>query len=268
MEDFLSSNKEELIDKKTTIVFFSYVSTKKAKSKIIQVLKQYSNSKFISLHEIEEVKIKPFIEGNLILDSVSESHQVLSACRNIYQNITKDESLVVFENLCPSESLKILWKQNTQFNPLFPNTYNDEIENEFKNDNGRETIFRLNTELSQKLNSFVISYLKSISDDGEWLTIKLVPRGVIDKVNGRYYDEKEKEPKETYLDFIDYGEIIKKHNFLKETFSIKGDLGWVSKINELRRIPAHPEKSNPTTEDVEYFKKIHMHIIDSIMKSK
>ena len=105
------------------------------------------------------------------------------------------------------------WLTQGKFNPLFPNTYNDEIENEFKNDNGRETIFRLNTELSQKLNSFVISYLKSISDDGEWLTIKLVPRGVIDKVNGRYYDEKEKEPKETYLDFIE-DEI--KINFYKD----------------------------------------------------
>jgi ribosomal protein S4 len=264
LKEFFEFNQEDLIDKKTIIVLFSFVCTKKAKIKLVQLLKQYSNTKFISLNEVEEVKIKPFIESNIILENISESQQVLSACRNIYQNTSKDESLVVFENLCPASSLKILWKKSDQFNPLFHNQFSDDLEHNFESDKGRETIFKLNTELSQKLNSYIISFLKSSTSNGDWVATNLVPRSVINKVNERYYDAKEKESKESLLDFIDYGDIIKKHDFLKKTLSIKGDLGWLNKINELRRIPAHPEKANPTIEEVEYFEKIHMTILESI----
>lgn len=264
MKDFLDSNQTDLIDKKTSIVLFSFVSTKKAKTKLVQLLKQYSNSKFISLHEVEEIIIKPFIEGNLILENVSESHQLLSACRNIYQNTAKDESLVVFENLCPVESLKILWKKSEHFNPLFFNEFEDKKDFDFEYNEGRDKIYKLNTEFSQKLNSYIILFLKSKSDDGNWATINLVPRKVIEKVNSRYLDEKEKESKESFLDFIDYSEIIKKHDFLKKVLSIKSDLGWINRINELRRIPAHPEKPNPTIEEVTYFETIHKTILDNM----
>jgi hypothetical protein len=267
LKEFLDINRDDLIEKKTIIIVFSIVSTKKAKTKLVQLLKQYSNSKFISLHEVEEILIKPFIESNVILENLSESQQVLSACRNIYQNITKDESLVVFENMCPAESLKILWKKSDRFNPIFFNPFGDDLEDYFESNKGRETIFKLNTELSQKLNGYIISFLKANSVDGDWATIKLVPRSILEKLNGRYLDENEKEPKETFLDFIDYAEIINKHEHLKKVLTIKGDLGWIKKINNLRRIPAHPEKPDPTIEDVEYFEKIHKTILDSIRNS-
>jgi len=264
LNDFLETNREDLVDKKTDLILFSFVSTKKAKTKLIKLLKQFSNSKFISLHEVEESKIKPFIENNTILENVSESQQVLSACRNIYQNITKDEALVVFQNLCPIESLKILWKKSEQFNPLFLNEFENDI---FEDNLGRDKIYKLNTELSQKINAYIITYLKSKSEDGNWVTIKLLPRKIIDKVNERYLDAKEKESKESFLDFIDYADIIKKDNFLKKVFGMKGDFGWLNKINELRRIPAHPEKPNPSIEDVEYFEKIHTVIIENMNKN-
>jgi hypothetical protein len=264
LEEFLDSNLDDLVEKKTDIILFSFVSTKKAKTKLVKLLKQFSNSKFISLHEVEESNIKPFLENNAILENVSESQQVLSACRNIYQNITKDESLVVFQNLCPVESLKILWKKSEQFNPLFLNEFESDI---FEDNLGRDKIYKLNTELSQKINTYIISYLKSKSEDGNWVTIKLVSRKTIDKVNERYLDAKEKEPKESFLDFLDYADIIKKDNFLKTVFGIKGDFGWLNKVNELRRIPAHPEKANPLAKDVEYFEKIHSVIIGNMKKN-
>ncbi len=264
LKEFLEFNSDDLIDKKTAIILLSIVSTKKAKTKLVKMLKHFSNSKFISLHEVEQGLIKPFIESNGIFENISESQQALSACRNIYSNINKDESLVVFENLCPRESLKILWKKNDQFTPLFPNDLDDEDELDFENNKGRENIYRLNTELSQKLNSYILLFLKSESKGGEWCTINLIPRKIIDKINTRYLDAKEKEPKESFLDFIDYAEIIKKHGFLKKVLSIKNDLGWIIKINELRRIPAHPEKADATAADVEYFEKIHSIILKSI----
>lgn len=267
IKEFLESNHKDLIEKKTSIILFSFISTKKAKTRLIQLIKHYSNSKFISSHEVEEGIIKPFIESNLILENISESQQVLSTCRNIYQNISKEEALVVFENLCPHQSLKILWKKNDQFSPLFLNEYGDRIEEEFENNKGRVLIFKLNNELSQKLNFYIITYLKSISENRDWCTINMVPRNVIDKVNGRFLDAKEKEPKESFLDFIDYLEIIKKHNFLRKVLSLNGDLGWLKRINELRRIPAHPEKSDPSIEEVEYFEKTHNSILKSIKKN-
>lgn len=261
LEEFLDSNIDDLVDKKTDIILFSFVSTKKAKTKLVKLLKQFSNSKFVSLHEVEEGKIKPFIENNTILENMSESQQVLSACRNIYQNISKDESLVVFQNLCPSESLKILWKKSSQFSPLFLNEYEVEV---LEDNIGRDKMYRLNTELSQKINAYIISYLKSKTEDGNWVTIKLVPRKIIDKVNERYFDGKEKQPKETFLDFIDYQDIIKMHEFLRKNLAVNKDFGWIKKINELRRIPAHPEKPNPSVKEVEYFEEIHATIINNI----
>ena len=51
LNDFLETNRDDLVDKKTDVILFSFVSTKKAKTKLIKLLKQFSNSKFISLEE-------------------------------------------------------------------------------------------------------------------------------------------------------------------------------------------------------------------------
>lgn len=54
------------------------------------------------------------------------------------------------------------------------------------------------------------------------------------------------------------------HDFLKKNLAINKDHGWFKKINELRRIPAHPEKANPSIDDVEYFEKTHKTILENI----
>lgn len=267
LQEFLNINKKDLDEYETSMVLFSLVCTKKAKTKLLEILKPYSKSKLVILHELEEGMIKPFHENSIILENNTESQLILSSCRRIYSNTAKNEGLIVFENICPFESLKIFWKTSDQFAPLFPNEFGSNSVNTQNNPKGREELYKLNTKLSQRVNHYIVSYLKNISKKEDWLTIENVPRQIIEKVSARYLDSKEKEPKESFLDFIDYKEIVKKHNPLKNVLSINKDMGWFGKINELRRIPAHPEKSDPTEEQVEYFRKIHDTILQNIYNS-
>lgn len=101
-------------------------------------------------------------------------------------------------------------------------------------------------------------------------------RGVpIKEVKTKAYDRSQEAefddrlPLETYLDFIDLKKIVEhKQNweFLKPVFNIPdpGDKGlaknlkWIDRLNELRRISAHPsEKRHYKAEDLEYVQFVH-----------
>ena len=92
------------------------------------------------------------------------------------------------------------------------------------------------------------------------------------KAFGRQQEDPKRLPLDSYLDFIDYRKIVstKQHWLLfKEWFNIPepGDKGlaknlkWMARINELRRIAAHPTKErNYTLEDFDYLDWIHQEL--------
>ena len=85
----------------------------------------------------------------------------------------------------------------------------------------------------------------------------------------RQQEDAKRLPMDGYLDFIDYQKIVTARQhwpLFKETFNIpeRGDKGmaknvkWMTRINELRRIPAHPtEERGFALEDFDYLDWIH-----------
>lgn len=101
-------------------------------------------------------------------------------------------------------------------------------------------------------------------------------KGVLDKdiksaayTKSLDYSSEDRLPLENYLDFIDYARIVENKThwpLFKPVFDIpeagtKGrtkNLAWMQRINELRRISAHPTESRTyRLEDLEYVERIH-----------
>lgn len=265
---FLEQNKNALIEKEISLVVVSFIITKRAKNSLIKLLQDFSKAKFVSLIEMEKTDIAPFIEGGTIFENNNESQASFSVVKGRIPFFNKDSVLVLFENLCPSDSLPILWKKTKQFTPIFLNENAIDLESitETKYEElRRERVYKANTFLSQNLNSYIINFLLKKSEDNNWEKINLVPKKVLEKVNVRYLSENQMNLKETYLDFIDYKGIINMNNELQKIFSLKGEnLSWLEKMNELRRSPAHPEKPAPFEEDVLYFESITEKIVERI----
>jgi len=255
INNFISSIKPE---QNISISIVSLVVTSKAKNELNRLIRKYPNIliKFFIHKTLDDNEIFLYIDSNQIFEDIEETNNNYGAMRSIFPSLNKDTLLLLFESYCPKRSIPILWKKTSEFTPLFPNNF--PINNENNNDeNNRLRAYKINTELSQKMNTYIVNYLKGKSKNNNWLNVKLVPAKVIKKVNERYVDEGQKYNEESYLDFIDYKEIIKKHPGLQKIFSIKGEnLSWLDKLNKLRRDPAHPEKPAPKIEDVEYFEYI------------
>jgi hypothetical protein len=124
----------------------------------------------------------------------------------------------------------------------------------------RLRLYTANTELSQKLNRYIIDRLKKRGElDGgkDWFNVDYIPKGVMESVSSKWIQEGQESPKESYFDFIDYKKIIEKDTFLMGVLKLPGiDLSWCEKLNKLRRDPAHPEKPAPSLDEVEYFEKV------------
>ncbi len=260
MNNYILSIKPE---QNLSISIISLVVTSKAKSELNRLIRKSSNVSinFIIYKTLDDNEILPYIDSNQIFEGIEETNNSFGAMRSFFPSLKKDTMLLLFESYCPSRSIPILWKKSSEFTPLFHNGFSINNENDI-NENNRLRAYKINTELSQKMNKYIVDNLKGKSKNGNWLNVNLIPAKVIKKVNERCVDEGQKYSEESYLDFIDYKEIIKKHQDLQKIFSIKGEnLNWLDKLNKLRRDPAHPEKPAPKIKDVEYFEDIANKII-------
>ncbi|HRW85139.1 MAG TPA: hypothetical protein P5180_06875 [Bacteroidales bacterium] len=252
----------ELIKDKVQVRLISLVISTKVKTGLIRNTAAFNNFKLVFLHEIEETKIKPFIEGTELFEKIDDANQVYAESRRFFPNLTKNTLLVLFEPFCPSKSCPILWCKTSQFTPLFPNMVGScsGAENISDSEHLRLRLYTANTELSQKLNRYIIDRLKKRGElDGgkDWFNVDYIPKGVMESVSSKWIQEGQESPKESYFDFIDYKKIIEKDAFLMGVLKLPGiDLSWCEKLNKLRRDPAHPEKPAPSLDEVEYFEKV------------
>lgn len=272
-ELFLLLN-DEIKNANVSIRIISFIITTKAKADLITATSSYTNLKLVTFKEVEETKIKPFIEGTEIFENCDESNQAYYEVRKLFPSTTRDSLLVVFEDFCPSKSCPVLWSKSSQFKPMFFNEFG-QIETLNELDEGekrRDVLYFSAKELSQKINRYIINYLKEKAikeGDSDWFILKYIPRKTLDNVNRKWLDEGQKDPKESYFDFIDYKEIIKnlKDVTLSQKFMIgdKEQFEWMNKCNELRRDPAHPEKPCPSIEEIEYFERIKNQVLPRLI---
>lgn len=247
-----------------SIRLITIVITTKAKADLITATSSISNFKIISHIEVEESKLKPFVTGTELFENSSESNLAYYEVRKLFPNTNKDTLLVLFEDYCPSKSCPILWHQSPQFTPLFHNEFgvielpgDKEIA-----ENRRDRAYYINKELTQKLNSFLVNYLKEkAAKDGQddWFRIEYIPNTVLTSVFTKWTQEGQINPKESYFDFIQYKEIIiySKNSDLKPIFQIGADgFKWLERANYLRRDPAHPEQPAPSAEELIEFEEI------------
>jgi len=259
----------EYIKEKIQVRLVSLVITTKAKTAIIKSTAPFNKFKLVFLREIEETKIKPFIEGTELFEKTDEANQAYLEVRKFFPNMNKDTLLVLFEPFCPSKSCPILWCKTSQFTPLFLNVIGNcsSSENISEGEQLRLRLYKANTELSQKLNRYIIDRLKrkGESEGKDWFSVDYIPKGVMETISSRWIQEGQTSPKESYFDFLDYKKIISLDSFLSKVLKLPGlDLSWCDKLNVLRRDPAHPEKPAPSPEDVEYFEKVARKIIEQI----
>lgn len=268
-ELFLLLN-EEIKNSQVSIRIITFVITTNAKADLITATSSFSNMKLVIFSEVEETKIKPFIQGTEIFENSDEANQALYEVRNHFKNTSKDVLLVLFEDYCPSKSCPVLWFKSHEFKPIFLNEHGKlEIINETdEGEKRRDALYFAAKEFSQKINQFMINYLQEKAKrEGEldWFILKYIPRKTLDNVNRKWYDENQSDPRESYFDFIDYKDIIKniKDTDLQKKFMLgeKDQLEWMTKCNMLRRDPAHPEKPCPSVEEIEYFEKIKNQIL-------
>ncbi len=183
--------------------------------------------------------------------------------------VNRDTSLLVlFSSICPSKSCPILWYRNSQFTPIFLNEFGklEELKSKENEEEKRRTrVYHANTELSQKVNKYIVKHLEAkakANSKGEWFIRDYIPKSVMESVSLKWISEGTTLPKEAYFDFADYKKIIETNTELIPIFKIPGeDLSWCEKLNVLRRDPAHPEKPPPTEKEAEYFEKIKNQIL-------
>lgn len=256
---------EDIKNTTISIRLITFVITTKAKADLITATSSFNNFKLVVMREIEETKIKPFIQGTEIFENNDEANQAFYEVRKHFPNLSKDVLLILFEDLCPSKSCPILWFKSQEFEPIYHNKHG-KIAILNSNEDGekrRDKLYFFAKELSQKINKFIINYLKTkaqIDGETDWFSLKYIPRRTLDNVSKKRNDEGQTDPLESYFDFIDYKEIIRnlKDSVLEKKFMIgeKEQLEWMNKCNELRRDPAHPEKPCPTVEELDFFEKI------------
>lgn len=262
--DLMSFLDEKLVASQIPVKLISLVITSKAKADLIKATSSISNFKFIHFKEIEESKIKPFVETTEVFETLEEAGYAFGEIRKHYHGTSKECINVLFETHCPAKSIPIYWNSNNQFNSPFPNPfgkiYKDEIQ-----DNGeinRDRIYQANKKFIQTINPFLINYIKEkAKKEGkdDWFMAEYIPGKVMERISLKWIEDGTSKPKESYLDVIHYKEIIKKNKELLPVFQMTeggGDgLNWIDKLNELRRDPAHPEKPAPSTPQAEYFER-------------
>ncbi|MFZ2285464.1 MAG: hypothetical protein WAV93_00610, partial [Bacteroidales bacterium] len=263
----------DLIKDKIQVRLVNLIITTKAKTAIIKSTAPFNNFKLIFLREIEETKVKPFIEGTELFEKAEEANHAYAEVRKFFPNLNKNTLLILFEPYCSSKSCPILWCKTPQFIPLFLNPLGNCMSSENISDQEqlRLRLYKANTELSQKLNRYIIERLRKRgqTDGGkDWFSVDYIPKGVMEAISSKWIQEGQTSPKESYFDFLDYKKIISNDTFLGQVLKLPGvDLSWCDRLNVLRRDPAHPEKPAPSLDDVEYFEKVTSQVLSRISQN-
>jgi hypothetical protein len=262
--DLLSLFDERLISDNIPIKLVCLVITSKAKADLIKAMSGFPNFKLLHFKEIEESKIKPFIDTTEVYETNEEAGFAFSVLKKQIHETSKESLNLLFETHCPGKTIPSFWFKSNHFKPIFPNPAGV-LFKEIKQENGekyRDRIYQANKELIQNINPFLLNYVKEkAKKEGkeDWFMVDYIPRSVMDKIFQKWVEEGTSRPKESYFDLIHYKDIIKKNSELIPLFKMKeggGDgLLWFDKVNELRRDPAHPEKPPPTLEQAQYFEE-------------
>lgn len=262
---------DEIKIAQVSIRIVSFVITTKAKADLISATSSFSNLKLVSLMEVEETKIKPFIQGTEIFENIEEANQAFYEVRNHFPNTSKDVLLILFEDYCPSKSCPVLWFKSSQFNPIFYNEHGileQSESNETILEQRRLKLYHANVQFSQGINKFIIEHLKKKAVQqnlDNWFHVSLIPKSVMSSIYQKSLADNQKDPIETYFDFADYKRIIEFNNELVPYFKDASDgLMWLEKLNELRRLPSHPEKPIITEKNVDDFEKMKNKILPKL----
>lgn len=265
-KELLSFFDEKLITDKIPVKLLVLLITSKAKADIIKATSTFANFKLIHFKEVEESKIKPFIDTTEVFKNSDEASYAFAEVRKPFHQTSKGSLNVLFEFNCPSKSIPILWHSTKQFKAIFPNS-NGTIYTELIDDAEayRDRVYHASKEFIQTINPFLINYLKNkakndgIEGEENWFRIPYLPVNCIKSITEKWSSENCQHPKETYFDLIHYKEVIRTNKELLPTFEIHdkksggNGLEWFDKINEIRRSPAHQEKPPPSLQEAEYF---------------
>ncbi len=223
--------------------------------------------------EVEETKIKPFIQGTELFENADESNFAFAEVRKKFPMVNRESSLLVlFSSICPSKSCPILWYRNSQFSPVFLNEFGklDELKQVDNEEEKRRTrIYHANVKLSQAINKYIKAHLEKKAAELEiekWFHVKFIPKSVMLSVNEKMIADNQKFTEEAYFEFLDYKKIIDTNSELKTIFSHPGvGFAWLDKLNELRRYPAHTDKPAPKEDEAQYFEKIKEYILPKLI---
>tara|TARA_B110000908_G_C10258225_1_gene457138 strand:+ start:755 stop:3901 length:3147 start_codon:yes stop_codon:yes gene_type:complete len=127
LEPILNNNKEFLLENKINIIIGVITGFEEAKHKIHNYAKKTGlNIKVILLDPLNKAD-KCFDNGSLIFPKHIERQKAKTICNKIGVTLEKRhplgygdcQSRVVFPTTCPNNSLPILWKETTNWKPLF-----------------------------------------------------------------------------------------------------------------------------------------------------
>lgn len=264
IQELLNFITDEIKQKNIPVRLVTLLITTKAKTNLVKATSTIPNFKLIIYKEVEETKIKPFIQGTELFENSDESNLAFAEVRKKIPSVNRDSTLLVlFGSHCPSKSCPILWYRSPQFNPIFLNEFGklEETKSTISEEENRRTrVYHANRELSQSLNQFIVNHIKNKakkSGKDDWFDAEYIPKSVMESVSVKWIAEGTKNLKESYFDFSDYKKIIQLDKDLTAIFTLKDEgLAWCDKLNVLRRDPAHPEKTPPTEKEAEYFERI------------
>ncbi|MBA3284940.1 MAG: ATP-binding protein, partial [Nitrosopumilus sp.] len=105
---------DEIKQKNISIRLVTLLITTKAKTNLVKATSTLPNFKLIIYKEVEETKIKPFIQGTELFENADESNFAFAEVRKKFPMVNRDSSfLVLFGSICPSKSCPILWYRNS-----------------------------------------------------------------------------------------------------------------------------------------------------------
>ena len=260
---------ERIHTEKIPVKLVVLLITTKAKADLIKGTSGFPNFRLIHFKEIDDSKIKPFINTTEIFENSKESNYSFAESKKHFHKTSKESISVLFETHCPGKSIPILWHSTSQFKSLFPNPHGIVYEENQKDEREvyRDRVYQTTKEFIQAVNPFVTSFLKNkaaslgLIGDENWFNTELIPSTCMKSINEKWIMENCKHSKETYFDLIDYKEVIKKNKEITDLFKIPesrsggNGLEWFDKINEIRRTAAHQEKAPPTKEQAEFFEQ-------------
>jgi hypothetical protein len=270
---------EKIVVEKIPVKLIVFVITTKAKADLVKAMSQYDNFRLIHYKEVEEGKIKPFIDTTEVFESKDEASYAFAEVKKHFHSTSKESFNVLFESHCPCKSVPIYWHSTPQYRAIFPNEYGTFYQEakDYHGESYRDRVYNSTRDFIQVINPFLLQNLrdKAVADghsgDDNWFRTSYIPQGTITSITKRWAEENCTFPRESYFDLIDYLEIVKKNKDLLPLFEIRdkrsggSGLEWFTKINEIRRTAAHHEKPPPSLADTLYFEEKTKTVLDRIL---